>query len=270
MKAAFLWPACLLLIALATSGAAPNVTNESQDGKIVIAAENPNLCPETITLRATLINFACSKKLPLTVELAPGAKEELCSLSVVTLTKKSHWAYEWKSQMGSTKAQHDDSVVYALPYPSGATFDVTQGYNGEFSHEGEFRYAIDWRMPEGSQVCAARDGTVVKIRVDSNEGGPSKKFFKKANVILVQHDDGTIGEYVHLQQDGATVKVGDRVKAGDAIGLSGNTGFTNSPHLHFHVSVPVDGTKFRSIPTKFRNEKGEAVTLKRGKSYTAP
>ena len=106
-------------------------------------------------------------------------------------------------------------------------------------------------MPQGSEVCAARAGQVVAVKSDSDEGGSDRKFMEKANYVVVRHSDGTHGEYVHLQRDGARVKVGQQVKAGDIIALSGNTGFSSRPHLHFHISIPVDGTKFKSVPMKF-------------------
>jgi murein DD-endopeptidase MepM/ murein hydrolase activator NlpD len=271
MKSLLLRVVVILFVSVSSHWAEPKVLVEDQQGgKVLFKVQNPNLCPETFTFRATLTNMACSKELPFTVEISPGATDEVCTFSPVDPTKGTNYHYKWNSEMGSVRAAHDDSAVYALPYPSGKSFVVSQGYGGDFSHTGEFRFAIDWKMPVGSAVCAARDGTVVKAKADSNEGGPTREFMKKANVVMILHDDGTIGEYVHLQQNGALVKVGDRVRAGDLIARSGNTGFSSTPHLHFHVMTPVDGTTFRSLPVKFRVGDGDAVTLTQGKKYPAP
>ena len=90
-----------------------------------------------------------------------------------------------------------------------------------------------------------------------------------ANSILVQHADGTIGVYLHLQKGGNKVKVGDRVKAGEPIGLSGNTGFSSGPHLHFAVFTLKNGAERMTIPVKFRTAESEAVIPVSGHAYMA-
>src|SRR5581483_2370758 len=142
------------------------------------------------------------------------------------------WSYKFTDSftLGSATARHDDSYVYSLPYAAGQVFLVSQGYGGSFSHTGPDMYSIDWKMPIGTPVHAARSGEVVKATDDSDIGGPSRKFEKCANCILIRHSDGTIGIYAHLQKGGNRVKVGDRITAGTLIGLSGNTGFTSGPH----------------------------------------
>lgn len=61
------------------------------------------------------------------------------------------------------------------------------------------------------------------------------KLRPRANFVCVQHSDGTYARYFHLSRNGVRVKKGDRVAAGDILGLSGNTGFSSAPHLHFDV-----------------------------------
>jgi murein DD-endopeptidase MepM/ murein hydrolase activator NlpD len=118
-------------------------------------------------------------------------------------------------------------------------------------------------------VHAAREGVVVQSKDDMNEGGPERKFEKCANCVLVQHPDGTIGIYGHLMQGGNKVKVGDHVKAGDLVALSGNTGFSNGPHLHFSVFKAKDGKERLSLPVKFRSANSGVLTLETGHQYTA-
>src|SRR5205807_6035099 len=173
-------------------------------------------------------------------------------------------------KLGSNCPRHDDLVVYQLPYAPGKKFKVTQGYNGVFSHQGSNLYAIDWQMPEGTPVYAARGGLVVKVKDDSNSGGSSMKYDPFNNYVLIRHEDGTLGHYCHLQKNGVTVKPGQIVRTGQLIAHSGNTGFSSGPHLHFSVYRTRDGKDRISIPVKFRTADDQvAVTLKEGRRYRA-
>ena len=159
--------------------------------------------------------------------------------------------------------------MYELPYAPGDKFKVTQGYNGRFSHIGSNQYAIDWQMAEGTPVRAARAGLVVRVKDDSDRGGSSMDYDRYNNYVLIRHQDGTLGHYCHLQKGGCMVKPGEKVEAGEIIAHSGNTGFSSGPHLHFCVFMTKDGKQRVSIPVKFRNVNGEAVTLNEGQKYRA-
>lgn len=147
----------------------------------------------------------------------------------------------------------DSSFAYALPYEKGNAYLLIQGYMTLFSHKGE--WALDFKMKKGTKVCAARSGVVVATRDDSNTGGLNIKYISEGNHVVVRHDDGSYANYWHLEQYGVLVHPGDSVRQGQAIGLSGNTGYTAFPHLHFEVtSAPTVGR--HQIPTRFRTKKG--------------
>lgn len=132
------------------------------------------------------------------------------------------------------KLMGDHFYVYSLPFEKGKSFFVAQGYESMFSHKGD--YAIDFKIKQGTKVLAARGGTVVFARESFSEGGVGKKYVGKGNGITIRHSDGTFAHYWHLQHNGALVNVGDSVQQGQWIGLSGNTGFSAFPHLHFEVT----------------------------------
>ena len=120
---------------------------------------------------------------------------------------------------------------------------------GGYSHqEGSgSEHAIDFAMPVGTRVCAARDGTVVAFRQDSNAGGGDLKYKNAANYVIVRHDDGTFGEYYHLKpQRRGTVSLGQKVKAGETLGFSASTGHSSAPHLQYAVFKTVDGQTRRT------------------------
>ena len=101
---------------------------------------------------------------------------------------------------------------------------------------------------------AARGGVVIRME-ESNTKGGGKKYRKYANYIVIAHDDGTRAGYWHLQQNGALVNIGDTVKQGQLIGLSGRTGYAAIPHLHFLVWTNKNG-KWQPLPTRFATTRG--------------
>ena len=135
----------------------------------------------------------------------------------------------------------------SLPFPAGSVVEVGQGHSGYFSHNNESHFAIDFPLPEGSPIVAARAGVVLAARGDSNQGCGDISCADDANYVLIDHGDGTRGQYWHLQQNGALVVPGEFVCAGQLIGLSGNTGFSTGPHLHFAVIDPFG----LSLPPRF-------------------
>lgn len=153
---------------------------------------------------------------------------------------------------------------YNLPWATGSSQKVTQSNCGPASHVGTHRYAYDFDMPIGTQIHAARAGTVTKVEESKEDGNGCAG---GANYIAIEHSDGTVAEYVHLTKDGALVAVGAAVAQGAAIGISGNTGCSSSAHLHF--SVFRDDKMADTVPLTFRNTTSNARGLIEGKSYTA-
>ena len=148
----------------------------------------------------------------------------------------------------------DTSYVYALPYEKGRTFLIVQGYFGVFSHQE--RAALDFKMKRGTKICAAREGVVVRVKEDSDKGGLNKKYRSDGNNIVIQHSDRSRAGYWHLQKDGALVNVGDSIKKGQVIALSGKTGYAATPHLHFLVWSFDSTRQWRQVATRFQTSKG--------------
>jgi len=162
------------------------------------------------------------------------------------------------------KIKEDTSFVYTLPFEKGTTHMLIQGYYSAFSHKN--RAALDFKMKKGTKVFAARDGVVVRAVENNNKGGWNKKYRQYANLIVIQHADGTRAGYWHLQQNGVLVNIGDTVKQGQLIALSGKTGYTATAHLHFMVWGNTKGG-WQQIPTRFYTAKGPKY-LKPFKRYT--
>jgi murein DD-endopeptidase MepM/ murein hydrolase activator NlpD len=147
----------------------------------------------------------------------------------------------------------DTSYVYILPFKSKKKHLLVQGYFGVWSHKE--RAALDFKMKRGTPILAARDGVVVRVKEDGTKGGWSKKYASQGNNIVIQHSDNSRSGYWHLKKDGALVNVGDTVRQGQVIGLSGKTGYAAIPHLHFIVWRNTGG-RWQQIATRFQTSKG--------------
>ena len=159
-----------------------------------------------------------------------------------------------------------DTFIYDLPFREGTRYKVVQGYGRIFSHKN--KAALDFGMPIGTPVYAARGGVIYSFKDDNNEGGAFSNYEKKANYIIIKHNDGSFGCYWHLQKNGVVVKKGIVAK-GQLIGDSGNTGFVLRPHLHFAVKRKLNYEKDSFVKTKFRTTKGVQL-LENGETYERP
>lgn len=158
-----------------------------------------------------------------------------------------------------------DRYIYDLPFKPGTRQKVVQGYGGRFSHD--HKAALDFDLPEGTPVYAAREGELYSFKDGSDKGGLFSAN-SDANYIIIRHPDGSFGCYWHLQQNGVVVKKG-RVVKGQLIGYSGHTGFALRPHLHFAVKRKLNYDKDSFVRTKFRTTKG-ILLLKKGTAYENP
>jgi murein DD-endopeptidase MepM/ murein hydrolase activator NlpD len=154
------------------------------------------------------------------------------------------------ARFGDPQAQ-PEPYIYGLPYPHGLTFSVLQGFHGAFSHRGSNEYAVDFNCPVATPIVAARPGVVVAVNASAQDAGTTPAYLddERANFVIVLHADGTLGEYMHLAPSGVEVAPGQAIKRGQEIGLSGNTGYSSTPHLHFQVMTAADdGIAKRSFP----------------------
>lgn len=167
--------------------------------------------------------------------------------------------------------------VYILPYPVNQSYIVSQANCGSISHhqqsDGDLIYAYDFNMAIGDEIIASRGGTVWGIREDVPDGTGD---WSNINYVIIEHNDGTFGRYMHIMQNGALVNKGDGINRGQTIALSGDTGIpspTPVPHLHFDVMKRnPDGTFNKTIPITFHNANPPAPTdtgLDEGTRYTA-
>ena len=245
------------------------VDEVSDGGNIGLLATNFREFPITFTIRVRSRNLVVKGPRTITETLDGKQSRLVMMFGENGGDRKSKYQISCDWTIGDKDALHDEDQLYLLPYESGKSFRVLQGYGSRFSHVGLEQYAVDFNMSIGTPVHAARAGVVAKI-VESNDIGCWQDGCGAyANYIVIVHNDGTTGEYYHLQQNGALVDVGDHIIAGEKIGLSGNTGHTTMPHLHFAVYRAAEWGNTQSIPVRFLSSAGIVDRPRRGGRYQA-
>lgn len=187
----------------------------------------------------------------------------------------------------------------SLVLPFNRVSYISQAWSGKPTHTGSMQYAIDfvflnsnlvYRMNSGSRVedyytwgasvTAPAAGTVVDLENSIADNPINKPNPDKdegwGNFIIIRHDNASGSEYsliAHFKKGSVTRKIGDKVKAGDIVGLAGNSGYSLEPHVHYQLqdsgarvanSLPVifasyyklDGNRLRDIRNstpEFRN-----------------
>jgi murein DD-endopeptidase MepM/ murein hydrolase activator NlpD len=153
-----------------------------------------------------------------------------------------------------------------MPFAGSQYVVISQGYNGPFSHKGASAYALDFPMPWGTPILASRGGTIVEVINDKVASGIRTGESEGDNRVIIEHVDGTFSVYAHLRH-GGPARVGQQVQSGDLIGLSGDTGFSTGPHLHFEVYKIRKNGQRQSIPVKFWNGTKAGFTALAGLQY---
>jgi murein DD-endopeptidase MepM/ murein hydrolase activator NlpD len=248
---------------------AVRVRRVSTPGYVSLVVENRRAHDVTVTLTIRADNAQFTRIVPETAMCGGHSQIAAARISVTDPGKPWRWRYHFHWTKGRMQVPHDSRTHYRLPFVRGQTYRVSQGYNGRWTHQGQDQYAVDFAMPEGTTVCAAREGVVVDLKESSKIGGPDEKYKDEDNYVSIAHADGTIAEYHHLQYDGVLVEIGDRVAASQSIALSGNTGYSTFPHLHFGVYSAIDGSHRQSHRVTFATSEGIIAEPLAGKTYTA-
>lgn len=161
---------------------------------------------------------------------------------------------------------------YVLPYSVGGGYLVAQGNCTLGSHNASInqQYAYDMIMPIGTTLVASRAGQVVAIKDNYSDGTgvPGEE-----NYVVVQHEDGSASRYIHVTEQGSLLELNDMVDQGEPVALSGHSGNSSEPHLHFEVMnglcIPHEDQGCYTIPVTFSNTSFHVNGLVQGETYTA-
>lgn len=160
-------------------------------------------------------------------------------------------------------------MSYILPFKKrqvkiGQGFNSKKGSHRDWPEDSEdMTYSIDFLLPTGTDIIASRGGIVVFVKDSGKknyQGKDSKKgdyaYKKYMNHMEIKHNDGTYASYSHLDYKSAAVKKGHKVKQGEIIAKSGNTGWSSKPHLDFNIyRKNYKGRKIKTIKFSFSDYK---------------
>ncbi|MFZ6747933.1 M23 family metallopeptidase [Undibacterium sp. Ren11W] len=264
-----------LIFSVTSANASPNnlirIESIQKPNLQVVTAINTSRIQISIDLSlSSTSNFASNRVWPVHALIAPGTRVELAEVYAADKRIGFTYHYHWTMQIGDPNARPAPDARYIVPFIGNRPFQVSQAIDGPiFSHkQAHNKFAIDIPMPVGTTIVAARAGYVIEKVMEFPEGKPDPQYLDKANFIRILHDDGTWAEYVHLKNYSSNVYPGQRVEAGTAIGLSGNSGYSTEPHLHFQINVNDKG-KIISLPFQFWNNR-DALISPSYKTWIAP
>jgi murein DD-endopeptidase MepM/ murein hydrolase activator NlpD len=155
---------------------------------------------------------------------------------------------------------------YVLPFDVGKTFSTgLTNCSASFHSPGQpDQYAFDFDMPSGTPFVAARSGRVIKVVENAISTGGDV-----GNYVLIDHGDETYAYYLHSPQNGIDVAVGNNVKQGDKLGVTGRSGQAGYPHLHFIVVQDPPEYPYKGKAISFRNASPSHTVLQSNTQYLA-
>lgn len=184
----------------------------------------------------------------------------------------------------------NDLKYIRLSLPFMGYWTVSQGYNGDITHKGEWGQALDFVITDDEQktfqypgtlpehfycfnkpVLACGDGVVELVvnHVEDNDIGEENLKENWGNTVVIRHAEGLYSKLSHLKKNSIKVKPGDTVKQGDLLGFCGNSGRSPEPHLHFQLqATPYIGSKTLPCPFAYYfNKKDNKSSIE---SYSIP
>ncbi len=246
------------------------ISQRQAGAHIEIVADNACFCPAEVAVQL-LTPADADEATPQVTRVVAAARRETVIVRIPAAAgdQPARAAFQYMAVLGEPDAPHRTEGPYRAPFALARTFLVTQTAPTRITHgDPSSLFAVDIEMPIGTQIYAAREGTVIEVASRYFEGGADPRHMRNANIVRVLHPDGTMALYAHLNWDTIRVKPGQVVRRGEYIADSGNTGFTTGPHLHFAVQRNA-GMRLESMAIEFSGPGGGSVQPRTGQMLTA-
>lgn len=200
----------------------------------------------------------------------PKSRQVMLELEALEDNQVPSADYRYLWIPGDPRATHEPDRLYRAPFAVATNYRISQTFPVGVTHTTpDSYYAIDIAMPIGTDIYAARGGTVFEVASTNFRGGTdAEQDPSAANIVRIMHDDGSHALYAHLNWNSIRVRPGDRVARGQYIADSGNTGFSSGPHLHFAVLLN-RGLRLESVPIMFAGPNSSAVEPSTGNMLVA-
>lgn len=175
----------------------------------------------------------------------------------------------------NNRGRYSRFLYVPLNLPFWGNWSVTQGYDGAFTHVGEWKHGLDFMILDhdgksynhygnrcedyycfGKPVVAPADGIVEEVtdQIDDNDIGQINTVQNWGNSIVIKHLNGVYSQLSHLKKGSFKVTKGAFVKRGDILAACGNSGRSPAPHLHFQVqAMPMIGSRTLNYPISYYN-----------------
>jgi len=254
----------VLVGAAGTDALRVDLVNETASARL--NARNRGPVPVQVRLWMTEMNNVVTDRIPpIDRVVAPFKSVDLLQVRPGDPRATYSYRYQYRTQIGDPDARPARDVVYRAPFENGLAFRIGQAFGGPLpTHDHDHsRYAVDIPMPVGTVIVAARGGYIVDVQRQYDSGGFDPEYISKANVVTIFHDDGSFATYAHLLRYTSNVVPGQHIDAGVPIGLSGNSGFSSGPHLHFVVQRN-SRTGILSLPFRFESPSRGAFVPRSG------
>lgn len=227
--------------------------------------------PELVVYRRTS-RFSRSTE-PMAIQWAVDSRDSIAEFFIRPVESAASVDYRTRTELrlpfsgewyvtagGRTVEQNqhtlDFSNRFAYDLVSAEDLELTETPAG---NEGFATWGRPILAPAGGTVAAVRDGIP-----DNAPGDSTRKQAAMGNFVSIDHGRGEFSVLGHLQRGSVRVAVGDRVEAGDVVGLAGNSGNSNGPHLHFNLQDRAEPNRGRGLPAQFVDYESDGRPVPRG------
>jgi len=184
--------------------------------------------------------------------------------TILQLPFKGSWFVFWGGDTKKLNAYHDvPNQRYA--------FDFGIVNNKKKSYKGKGKTNKDYYC-FGKKILSPANGAIIEVinGVRDNKPGSMNRYSAFGNAIIIKHRKDEISVLAHLKNGSISVRVGDKIKTGQIIGLCGNSGNSSESHLHYHLQnseIIQDG---KGIKCYFHNIKLKRAGKKEFKNEYSP